>query len=985
MRKIRVLFIEDNPLDVELLVRHIKKSGFDIEYESLDSLSEVEKCISKTSFDICICDFKLPGFSGLDALDLIKKQGVDLPVILASGTIPDEQAIDAVLAGAKDYVLKDNLKRLVPAIKREINALNQRREKKKSDRFLEAVFNSSVGIRISDKNRTIIKANEAYCEMMGYSCDELIGKNIDDIIPKSRQKEDRKWYQDFIKESLKTGKSYSGTYRDTRKDGSFIDVMVKSNVIEEDNDVFVVTTVQDVSEVFKYKTLFEESAKIARLGGWERDIATGKEVWTKEIYEIYGLDEDEFDPGQESDKQFHTKEAWELLQKSLKEAEEDGTPFDIEVEIIDSEGNHKWCRGTGNSVFEDGKVVKLIGSFQDISERKAREEELKRSQEKYKFLFSRSPNPMVIFDFESDRILDVNESALSSYGYSKEEFLGMKAIDLRPEKYRQWYKDNSADFDLDSDEIRYFPKVVHKKANGEEILVDVYSRHTKFGDKQATIAVFNDITEKSKSEEELVRTINLLKALIKNAPIGLITVDRDGNVEELWNPKAEEIFGWKKEEVLGKRLPYVPDEKLGEFKENLRKGFEEKQSFITELKRVRKNGEIVYLKEFVAPLIQDDGSVTKLMMLSEDVTERKMVENALVGSEQKYRNLVEASHDLVWRIDVEGNFNFINSASNAILGYSPAELVGKPFLPLIKPDKADDTLQIHQDVIQGSVFESFPLEMVTKDGGVRYLTGTAYPMRDENGKIVGCSGTATDVTHLTEYQKQLEESLAEKEVLIKEIHHRVKNNLAVISGLFVLQSMHVEDESTLSILKESQSRIKSIAKIHEKLYQNDIFSSIEIKSYLENLTEDISQTHQRDDKEIDIQIEGDELSLNVNQAVPFGILANELLINAFKYAFRNKEKGTIKLLLKEKKDQIFFSVSDDGEGLPKDFNPKELKSLGITLVQTLADQLDATFSWDSKKGKGATFKIEFKPEKIVKATWIQKKPGTLSYRDFKTS
>ncbi len=974
MQNIRVLFIEDNPLDVELLIRHIRKSGFDLDHELIDSIPEISSILRDQKFDVCICDYNLSGFSGLDAIHEIRNLQTDLPVILVSGTVPDEQAIDAVLAGAKDYVLKDNLKRLVPAIKREVGALQQRTQKKKSDQLLEAVFNSPTGIRITDQNRIIIKVNDAYAEMMGYKKEELLGKCLDDLIPENRVQADKKHYKEFIENFRKDKTPDFGTYRDIKKDGSYIDLMIKSNVVEDDNDLFVVTTFQDVSEVFKYKTLFEESSRIAKLGGWEIDIATGKEVWTKGVYEIYGLEENEFNPQVESDKQFHTEESWKLVRNSVDNAKEHGEPFDIEVEIVDAKGNHKWCRGTGKPVFEDDKVVKLIGSLQDITERKSRELELKRSQEKYKFLFDRSPNPMVIFDFDTDKILDVNDAAISKYGYSRNEFLNLQAIDLRPKKYHSWYKENSAVFNLDSDEIRFFSKVNHIKKNGEEMLVDVFSRHTKIDDKNATIVVFNDITDKSKYEQELLRTNNLLTALIKNAPIGLITVDRQGKVEDLWNPKAEEIFGWKKEEVLGKKLPYVPDEKLDEFNRNLKIGFEEKRSFIVEIKRVRKNGETVHLREFIAPLLNEDGSVMKLMMLSEDVTEKKYVENALIGSERKYRNLVEASHDLVWRIDREGNFNFINNASKTILGYTPDELIGKSFIPLISSEKAEQTIGVHQEVIAGAVFESFPLEMITKDGEVRYLSGKAYPMRDENGVIIGCSGTATDITHITHYQKQLEESLAEKEVLIKEIHHRVKNNLAVISGLFVLQSMHVDDEETLSILKESQSRIKSIAKIHERLYTNEIFSSIEIKSYLENLIIDIAETYKRSDKEIEVKVEGKEISLTVNQAVPFGILANELVINAFKYAFSEKDKGVIRLVLKEHEGKVTFSVGDDGIGLPDNFEMSELNSLGMTLIRTLANQLEADFSWKTKRNQGVKFQIVFMPEKITKATWIQKSP-----------
>lgn len=980
MRKFRLLFIEDSPLDAELLIRHIKKADFDPEYEIVDSLPEIERLLNERKFDLVICDFKLPGFSGIDALNKMLEYGEDLPVIFVSGAIPDEKAIDAVLAGAKDYVLKDNLRRLIPALHRELDALEQRREKRKSDALLEAVFDSPIGVRISNRDRKIIKVNKSYCDMMGYKENEVLGSNIDEIIPEDQREQDQKNYKKFIDEYLEKGVDTPITKIDVRKDGTYIDVLVSSKVFEDNGEVLVISTVQDVSEVFKYKTLFEESGHIAKLGGWERDVASGKEVWTQQIYEIYGVSEDSFDPEVDDDTRFHTPKSVDLLDSSIKDAIEHGTPFDIEVQIIDAHGNKKWCRGTGNPIYENDKVVKLIGSFQDITERKNRELEIKRNEEKYKFLFEHSPNPMLILELNTDKIIDTNLAAETLYGYSKEEFKLFKAEDLRPKEHVWKYKKIAQERDLDpySNEIRTFSSVQHKKKNKDSLVVDIYSRAAKINGTLANIVVVNDVTEKYRYEQQLLSTNNLLTALITNAPIGLVSVNEKGEVEELWNPRAEEIFGWKREEILGKRLPYVQKSKLSEFERNLQLGLKSRLPFITEIERIKKNGEIIFLKEFVTPLLDDKGAVKKLMLLIEDITDKKKIENALISSEEKYRNLVEASYDLVWRIDINGSFNFINSASKSILGYLPNELIGKSFISFVNPEMVEELIEIHQNIIGGDTYESFPLEMVTSKGELRHLSAMAYPMINENGDIVGCSGTATDITHLTRYQSQLEDSLAEKEILIKEIHHRVKNNLAVISGLFVLQSIHVNDEETLSILQESQSRIKSIASIHEKLYQNDVFSSIEMKSYLGDLVLDIADTYQRNDKDIKITVTGDECSLTVNQAVPFGILANELIINAYKYAFENRSKGKIKVNLKvDKNEKLIFSVSDDGIGLPSNFDVAKLTSLGMTLVKTLANQLEANLDWKTVPEKGTTFRILFIPATITTGTWIQKKPDRI--------
>jgi two-component sensor histidine kinase len=214
---------------------------------------------------------------------------------------------------------------------------------------------------------------------------------------------------------------------------------------------------------------------------------------------------------------------------------------------------------------------------------------------------------------------------------------------------------------------------------------------------------------------------------------------------------------------------------------------------------------------------------------------------------------------------------------------------------------------------------------------------------------------------MIEHQRHLELMLKEKEILIKEIHHRVKNNLAVVSGLLTLQSGTQTDEATIMALTESQSRIQSIATIHEQLYQDELFTQIEMQSYLKRLTKDIGETYSHIHRNITVKVEGDEVFLNVNQAVPFGILTNELVINAFKYAFEGLPEGLITLSLKKIKDEVTFKVSDNGVGLPENFSPQSNGSLGMTLVQSLALQLGAELNYWTEKG--SNFSICFTPEK----------------------
>ena len=263
MKYLRVLFVEDNPLDVELLIRHIKKGDFEIEYDIATSLEEVSDLTDEYRYDICICDYNLPGFSGIDAVKQIDKMDKDIPVILVSGTIPDEQAIDALLSGAKDYVLKDNLGRLLPAMNRELDALEQRREKRKNDKLLNAIFDGPVGVRVSDQDQIIVKVNKAYCEIVGYTEEELLGQSLSLITPVENKQE----AEDAYKSLIGGEDSTLAQVKEVKSDGSFVDILVNYSVEKTSDEVLVISTIQDVSDLLMNKSFLEQTSKSAGVGG----------------------------------------------------------------------------------------------------------------------------------------------------------------------------------------------------------------------------------------------------------------------------------------------------------------------------------------------------------------------------------------------------------------------------------------------------------------------------------------------------------------------------------------------------------------------------------------------------------------------------------------------------------------------------------------------------------------------------------------------
>ncbi len=219
-----------------------------------------------------------------------------------------------------------------------------------------------------------------------------------------------------------------------------------------------------------------------------------------------------------------------------------------------------------------------------------------------------------------------------------------------------------------------------------------------------------------------------------------------------------------------------------------------------------------------------------------------------------------------------------------------------------------------------------------------------------HGKLEELSCLVYDNTERKEIDRKIRDSLKEKEVLLQEVHHRVKNNLQVISSILNLQSSYVNDPKTLEILRESQQRIKSMSFIHETIYRTADFSRLEFMDYIKTIASNLIQSYRTAATQVDFIPEMESVGLNLDQAIPCGLIINELVSNALKYAFKGRKKGTLTVILREENDDVILAVKDDGVGLPSDFAFEKNNSLGIQLVYALLEQLDAEMKVDQTKG-----------------------------------
>jgi PAS domain S-box-containing protein len=341
----------------------------------------------------------------------------------------------------------------------------------------------------------------------------------------------------------------------------------------------------------------------------------------------------------------------------------------------------------------------------------------------------------------------------------------------------------------------------------------------------------------------------------------------------------------------------------------------------------------------------------KIVFSFVDMRERKWAEQAWLESEKKYRHIVDTVLEGIWILDPDGSTAFVSDHMAEMLKYDPDEMIGKRFFLFIDVKNAEKAGQRWERCKQG-VKEEYEAEFMSKDGKSVYTRLSSAPMLDDAGMFRGSMFSVTDISDRKAAEEKIKASIQEKEVYLREIHHRVKNNLQVVSSLLYLQSKSVNDPKMLEILLESLERVRSIALIHEQLYKSVDLTHVNFRDYLNSLTTNLFQTYSIQGGGVKLKIEINErVSLTADKAIPCGLIVNELVSNALRHAFVGRGKGTISIELRQNDNETAsLIVGDDGIGLPPHIDFRHTPSLGLQLVNTLVNQLGATIELTLKKG-----------------------------------
>lgn len=493
--------------------------------------------------------------------------------------------------------------------------------------------------------------------------------------------------------------------------------------------------------------------------------------------------------------------------------------------------------------------------------------------------------------------------------------------------------------------------------------VSITALHDRDGKLSGFSKVTRDLSARKTAEEALSAMSQRLGLATQAAGIGIWDWDLPTDVLT-WDDQLYAMYQTSRDsgaityESWGKLV--IPED-LTRIEKELEAALKDSTRYESEFRVVLPDGEIHTISAIIVIIRNEKGEPQNIVGVNWDITDMRRTQNALRASEERFRSALEYAPIGMAVVSLEGAWLEVNRAICDMLGYEKQKLMEMTFQDVTHPDDLEVDLSKLRDLVDGRI-HSYQIEKryISKSGNTVWVMLTVSLVKDRAQQPLYFISQIEDISDRKQKDLQIRVALAEKEMLLKEVYHRVKNNLQVVISLFNLQINSLSDEVARTALRESADRVRAMALVHEKLYASSNLASLPIAEYVTGLCRQIEASNAMGQRSISIRCDIDPIELGMDMAIPLGLLLNELISNCMKHAFRADQSGQIGVSVKRLDEfSAELSVMDDGVGLPPNFDPERIQSLGIKLSFALSRQLGGIIRFE-KIARGTRVLVAFR-------------------------
>jgi PAS domain S-box-containing protein len=609
------------------------------------------------------------------------------------------------------------------------------------------------------------------------------------------------------------------------------------------------------------------------------------------------------------------------------------------------------------AVFALNGESRIYSTTKVIEEQKRAEEALKISEERYRLLVESANEGIVVA--QDGMIKFLNFHVVELTGFTAEECTGRPYIDhVHPEDRAKVLRYQQRRLEGDpfprTDPFRIIDKqgrIKWLQPNG--VLIEWEGR-------PATLGFFTDITDHKQAQQALFESEERFRTLLQSIPSVAVQGYGPDGTTQYWNKASERFYGYTDQEALGRNLLdlIVPPEMADAFRNAITTMVATGEPIPpVEQYLLHKDGSRVEVFSSHA-VVQRQGSAPELFCMDVDISELKRTADELRKNQALTNSIVESSADCIKILDLEGRLQYMSPGGLRMMGITDISAIqGKPYGELWGPLYQTEINQALAEAKAGGrgTFQGY-CDTLTSES--KWYDVAITPIKTPGGVVVGLLAISRDQTQAKMVEDRIKGALAEKEVLLKEIHHRVKNNLQVVSSLLKLQAMQAAGKRLRNALRDSQTRIQAMALVHESLYRSESLATVDLEAYISRLADTLLQAYPEAREAITLNVEAKGIEAGIDQAAPLGLILNELLTNSLKYAFCGTARGHIDIQAHSLGEgMIELIVADDGVGLPPELDWRSPPSLGLQLVNDLVEeQLEG--SLELLQRPGACFRIK---------------------------